>query len=185
MDFHNIANKAGAFVWLYNATAEYYGYISYVFSGLLIVLSYFVGIGGTATTFTLDEDFISYINLITYIISLIVGSIEALHRFLNLEEKIARSRWAAAKYSNIFREIRRQKKFSKSFAEKINELEKELEDAPPIPKIIFWWYNRKMKENAIPYQELYNMSIRKNIQIKGKERYYMEKYFISSDELIQ
>lgn len=195
-----IGDRAGARVYLYNKTADLYSHINTAFSVFLVMASYAIGAAGISIAFSVDCEDTSYVNLVIQLATIAVGTIEAAHRFLNFENKIALLRWSSAKSSSIFVEIQRTLACDRGmrprpadFCARISTAESELRTyAPDIPDWVYRSYKRRFGSGAISYRALYGEALilnntgtsaiprpKKKKSPTNAEVYAMERYFIS------
>lgn len=159
-----IANRAEAFNWLCNETANYYRIINITLLTTIVIFSYIFGSSGILSLFSGvgDQSFI-YVNLAIQIMVIITGIIGTITKSLSLDEKITRCRIVSLRYTILFLEIKKEinKDISKRmdfdiFYEKINSEEVDLKnDSIHFPKYIYKKYYRKIGQNSIKFENLY------------------------------
>lgn len=195
-----IGDRAGARVYLYNETADFYSKINSGFSLFLVMASYVIGVAGISIAFSVDCEDATYVNLIIQLATIAVGTVEAAHRFLGLENKIAQLRWSSGKASSIFLEIQRtlsrepaHRSRPDDFCDMIASAESELRTyAPNIPGWVFFKYKKKLKDRALSYDAVYGDAVllrqaypKRDLRPKrdkptNAEIFAMERYFISN-----
>jgi len=182
-----IANRAGAFVWLYEETTEYYQKQSMFFTILIAIGNYVFGSTGIPTLFATGWEGIKYITLGIQICVIIMGIIGTIFSVLDYNKKITRTSWALTKYNSIFLEINKElRKDIDSIADyttfytKIIDDENEVKSsAVPVPDKIFTRYYSLMSSKALTYNELFlnHMNLTEGSAIKKVDTIHkLDKY---------
>lgn len=187
--YKKIANKAGAFVWLYNACADYYTKLQIWMNIVLCVVIFVLGSSGIPTLFTSGWSGAKFINLSIQIAMICVGVFGVINKQLNYTERIKEYSVASEKNTYLFMEIRKelakdtgQRLMFAEFNEKISTMEIEIsQNQIIVPDRIITSYYKKMGDQAIKYEDLFGNKIQdddNNILIRshGGTVYKLEKY---------
>lgn len=156
------ADRAGAFVWLYNETTITYKRRKNIFNLIIAGGGYLLGSSGIPTLF-INWSNVKWINFIIQILMIIMGIISTIYVVLAYDKTVEKCTWASSKFSSLFLEIKKEvDKDPKmridyaTFYEKIYLAESEVRQSGIyIPdKIIEKYYNR-MGDYAINFDELF------------------------------
>jgi hypothetical protein len=160
-----IGDKAAAFVWLYNSTADFYQFWSKFINIFIASCTYILGPGGIITILVVPQDDIvlKWIIFSIGVLTILVGVVATILTILKLDKKIGRSRHSSAKNANIFKEIKAELALARDdrqsydkFYKKILDQEIKLQtEAPDIPSYIFNKYQSTFYTRAFTKGELY------------------------------
>jgi hypothetical protein len=163
----NIGDKSGAFVWLFNRTAQKHEKYNMIYSLIVMIGAYVFGASGIPVIFSGSGPVNKYINLAIQIAVIILGIIATVKRFLAYDKKMGADRWMSGKWANLFLKISRElnkeaseRQVYEKFYVDITDLENEnLQTMPEIPQCVIDDYYQKMGKNALPYNVLFGETI--------------------------
>lgn len=145
-----IGDRAGAYVWLLNKTAEYYESIDFRVGVGLIVTAYLLGTGGMPTLIAnADPLTIKIVNGIIQGLMVILGTAKVAILAFGFNKRISKHRWASAAFSGLFIDIQKtlgqpvdKRESFHTFYERIQEKEFSLKRKTPYipPHIINQYY---------------------------------------------
>lgn len=158
-----IANKAAAFVWLFNETRDYYRKLSTVLIITLAICNILFGSSGILSLRFGAWSGIIYVMLVIQVMIILTGALGAVFKALNFDDKILKCEKISLRFSIIHIDIEKElKKDVKKridfdiFYERINSQGMDIKyDLIHIPNSIHKKYESIFKEKAIAYKDLF------------------------------
>lgn len=160
----SIGDRAGAYVWLTNQTADVYESRMNNSDLVIMIITYLIGSSGIAPLIATDNVYIiKWINGIIMAITIIVGIAKTIQRSLNYQKNIKKHGWASAQYTALFLDIQKvlqdpipqRPRFNKFY---LNIQKKEInlrQKTPYIPENIVSIYYNKMGNAALKPEILF------------------------------
>ena len=159
-----IANRRGAYVWLYNSTARYYSMFSRVFIFCAAIFTGIVGIVSVIINGIPSLQSVWEAGLALGVLTVVSGIASTIYGILGLEDRAKEFSKAGSKSSKLFLDIRKQMqkdlvdrmpaiKFINKILEDDIELKNELLHVPA--HIVRKYYNT-FEDRAIPYNLLFS-----------------------------
>ncbi len=191
-------DRHGAYVWLYNETANYYETWNTALTIFNNISIYILGSSGIPTLFigtSLDlMDTLKWVILALQITLICVGAIATVQAALRLTKKIGKARWTSGKNASIFTDIKKQLSLARShrkpydeFHEEIAEMESRLgkklsEKSLDIPNYVLDKYFKIMGPRALTKEELFDEQMAIKIEHDPKHMHPIPPIIIAQTE---
>jgi hypothetical protein len=185
-----IGDRAGAFVWLLNKTAEYYESIDFNIGIGLIVAAYLLGAGGMPTLIAnVEPSIVRIINGIIQGLMVVLGTAKVAIIAFGFNKRISKHRWASAAFSGLFVDIQKtlgqpveKRESFHTFYQRIQEKEFSLKRKTPyIPPRVIKQYYITLKAKALATEILFGDVQEIDVYIESGKEFLANKPLTNAD----